>query len=312
MLRTCVRTALSALTATVVAALVAGCGYGANPGTKHVSVEVTSGFGAQVVGRTTQTQVPGSETVLSLLKGRFAVSSRDGQQVGAIDGHGGGSGHRQWFYFVNGIQAPMGAARTDVHKGDHIWWDLHDRTATETVPAVVGSYPEPFTNGISGKEFPTLLSCAPEVQGACDTVGGALRRVGVKAADQVFGTGSGSESLAVVVGTWNEIRGVVAAEMISGGPTISGVYGQFVGAHAQALELDGPSGAIVDTLHGSVGLIAATGLATVGEPTWLVTGTDVAGVMAAARAFTAKKLHNHFAVAVSGSQVIPIPVLPRQ
>ena len=292
------------------AALLAGCGLGAGPGTQQASVRVTADFGAKRYGSATESKVPGSETVMSLLERHFKVATRyGGGFVESIDGHSGSGAHRDWFYFVNGIQAPQGAATTDVHSGDHVWWDLHDWTATDTVPAVVGSYPEPFTSGIGGKRFPTLLNCGAGVQAACNTVGTALHRYGVKAADQVLGTGSGSDSLAVVVGTWSEIRGVIAAQLIASGPRDSGVYARF-GADGRSLELDDPHGRVARTLRGSVGLIAATGQASLGQPTWFVTGTDSAGVMAAARAFTAAKLRGHFAVAVAGSSVIPVPLAP--
>jgi hypothetical protein len=294
------------LAAFVVAAALGGCGFGASPGTKNASIEVTGDFGTHVLGGVVEKQVAAGETVRSLLERHFKVATSGGH-VESIDGHSGRSSQLGWFYYVNGIAAAKGPARTDVHKGDHIWWDLHDPTAARTIPAVVGSYPEPFTNGTGGKEFPTLLNCAPGVQAACDRIGTALNRVGVKTGPQVLGTGSGSDSLAVVVGTWNAIKNVIAAQLIAAGPGDSGVYGQFVGSSGQALELDNPRGAVVRTLRGSVGLIAATGQAALGQPTWFVTGTDRAGVMAAAKAFTAQKLHNHFAVAVEGSEVIPLP-----
>ena len=300
-----------ALAAVVAAgALLGGCGFGARPGTKDASVQVTGDFGADVYGRAVERQIPGSETVTSLLERHFKVSTgRGGDVVRSIAGHGAGAAHSDWFLYVNGIEAAAGAAAADVHQGDHIWWDLHDGTATHSIPAVIGSYPEPFTNGVGGKEFPTLLDCAPGVQAACDRVGTALRSVGVKAADQVLGTGSGSDSLAVVIGTWGQISGVIAAQLIAAGPAHSGVYAQFVGG-GQALELDDRSGHVVRTLHGSVGLIAATGQAALGQPTWFVTGSDAAGVMTAARDFTAAKLRDHFAVAVTGATVIPVPVVP--
>lgn len=297
--------------AVAAAALLAGCGFGAGPGTRDASVRVTGNFGTTTYGSAVERHVPGAETVMSLLERHFKVSSRyGGGYVESIDGHSGSADHRDWFYYVNGIEAPQGAAATVVHKGDHIWWDLHDWSATNSIPAVVGSFPEPFTNGLGGREFPTLVNCGAAVQSACDMIGTRLHRYGVKAADQVLGTGSGSDSLAVVVGTWNELKGVIAAELIAAGPAHSGVYAQFVGATGQALELDSPSGAVVRTLHGSAGLIAATGQQSLGQPTWFVTGTDVAAVNAAARAFTAAKLRNHFAVAVSGSKIIPVPLAP--
>lgn len=291
------------------AVLLSGCGFGAGPGTRDASVVVTGNFGSRLYGTAVERHVAGAETVMSLLERHFKVTTKyGGAFVESIDGHTGSSSHRDWFYYVNGIEAPDGASATDVHKGDHIWWDLHDWTATDSIPAVVGSYPEPFTNGSGGREFPTLLNCGSGVQRACDEVGSNLHRYGVKAADQVLGTGSGSDSLAVVVGTWNQIKGVIAAQLIASGPRESGVYAHFVGS--SALELDNPRGQVERTLRGSVGLIAATGEASLGQPTWFVTGTDVAAVNAAAKDFTAAKLAHHFAVATDGSTVIPVPVAP--
>jgi hypothetical protein len=44
------------------------------------------------------------------------------------------------------------------------------------------------------------------------------------------------------------------------------------------------------------------------EPTWLITGTDAAGVTAAAGALTQSALHDHFALAVQGSTRVPVPL----
>lgn len=295
----------------VAAVLLAGCGIGGGSGTTNAGVTVSVDFGSRVIGSATQKHVPGSETVVSLLQRYFHVSTRyGGGYVESINGNAGNSGRRDWFYYVNGILAPKGAAATDVNQGDQIWWDLHDWSVTDTVPAVVGSYPEPFANGIGGKLLPTVLACGQDVQQACKTVAASLTKAGVKVAYQALGTGSGSDSLAVVVGTWNELKGVIAAELIHAGPAHSGVYAQFTGSQGQGIDLEDPTGAVVRTLHGSAGMIAATEQPSLNQPTWLVTGTDVAGVNAAAAALTPAKLSHHFAVAVTGSKVIPIPVSP--
>jgi hypothetical protein len=303
-LRTRPLIAAAAMAATV---LLGGCGFGAGPGTKDARVEVTTNFGSSVVGSASESHVPGAETVMSLLQRHFKVSTRyGGGFVQSIDGHAGNSNHVDWFYYVNGILAPKGAAATDINKGDHVWWDLHSWAATQSIPAVVGSYPEPFTNGLGGKEFPTVLDCASDTQLACQTVARSLRRAGVKVGTQLLGGGSGSDSLAVVVGTWKDLQGVIAAALVNGGPAKSGVYAQFVGG--SALELDNPIGDVVRTLHGSAGLVAATEQVNLSEPTWLVTGTDVAGVDAAAKAVTPTRLHNHFAVVVDGNHDLPVPL----
>ena len=303
------RSAQLFVAALAAAALLSGCGLGAGPGTKDASVIVTGNFGSRSYGSVTENKVPGAETVMSLLQRHFTVSTRyGGGFVESIGSHSGSSSHRDWFFYVNGIEAASGAAATKVHAGDHIWWDLHDWSATDSVPAVVGSYPEPFTSGLGGRKFPTLVNCGAGVQQACNAVGSALRKYGVKAADQVLGTGSGSDSLAVVVGTWSQIKGVIAAQLIAAGPRQSGVYAQFVGASGQELELDNARGQVVRTLHGDAGLIAATGDAALGQPTWFVTGATAAAVNNAAKDFTAAKLAHHFAVAVDGGSVIPVPL----
>jgi len=83
------------------------------------------------------------------------------------------------------------------------------------VPAVVGSFPEPFLHGIGGKRLPTVVECAPGAASACARVSAALKAVGVPVASQLLGTGSGTDSLGVVVGTWSEVRAEVAGELIA-------------------------------------------------------------------------------------------------
>jgi hypothetical protein len=300
-----VRTALLALAVTLVCG---GCGLGAGPGTGHVTVTVTRGFGNRQISAVTAAKVPGSETVMRLLERSSHVATRyGGGFVQSINGLAGGGSRTDWFYYVNGVQAPQGAATTAVHHGDRIWWDLHDWSATDSVPAVVGSFPAPFVTGVAGKRFPTTLECAGDVGAACKRVTAALTAARIPVASQLLGTGSGPDTLGVVVGTWKELAPEVAAELIAKGPGASGVYARFAGPGGSSLELLDPSGAVARRLGAGSGLIAATADST-SAPTWLITGTDTAGVTAAARALTAQALHNHFALAVAGATQIPVPV----
>ena len=102
-------------------------------------------------------------------------------------------------------------------------------------------------------------------------------------ASQLIGTGSGPDTLGVVVGTWKEIQSEVAAELIAHGPSASGVYARFAGPAAATLQLLNPQGKVARTLGAGAGLVAATADSS-SEPTWLITGTDPAGVTAAAAA----------------------------
>jgi hypothetical protein len=298
---------LAVIAVVLTAAITGGCGLGAGKGTSNVSLTVTRAFGTEPVGSITRNKVPGSETVMRMLERSFKVTTRyGGGFVQSIDGISGTASRRDWFYYVNGIQAKVGAAGTAVHRGDRIWWDLHDWSVTDSVPAVVGSFPEPFVHGSKGRRLPTTLECAPNVPDACKQVAAELKAAGVPAATQLLGTGSGTDSLAVLVGTWSELHGTFAGILIAHGPSASGVYARF-NADGHSLALLDPHGQVVRTLGAGAGLVAATAQGS-SSPAWLVTGGDTAGVSAAAAALTPKRLADHFALAVQGESDLPVPI----
>src|SRR5947209_9650666 len=231
--------AASAIASVAVALAGAGCGLGPGSGTSAVTVTVTRNFGATSVVQLTEKRVPGSETVMRALERHFNVGLRyGGGFVESINGVAGNSTRRDWFYYVNGIEAPKGAAVTTVHRGDRIWWDLHDWAATDSVPAVVGSFPEPFLHGSGGKRFPTALQCAADVSTACDRVSSELTSLGVPVATQAIGTGSGTDSLGVLMGTWKDLRPTIAASLVQHGPASSGVYARFSADGSSLIALD--------------------------------------------------------------------------
>jgi hypothetical protein len=293
----------------VAALLLAGCGLGAGPAPSAVQLRVTRDFGARVLRSTQAPKLTGQETVMSLLVRNDPVSTRFGggfvQSIAGVSGGQEAGSPVDWFYYVNGVEAPRGAAETNVHPGDHIWWDRHDWSQTDAVPAVVGSFPEPFLNGIDGKRLPVRVECATETGAACKTVTARLRAQRVPAAVAAIGAGPAPQTLRVMVGPWTRVQGDLATETLAGGPRASGVYARFTG-DGRSLTLLDQDGRPVRTLVSGGGLIAATRH---GEdaPVWVVTGTDAGGVDLAARAFGAPELQNRFAVAVTAAGVSPLP-----
>ncbi len=283
--------------------LLASCGLGAGATPGAIELAVTREFGAATVGRQGPPRVRGQETAMSLLIRNHRVKTRyGGGFVQSIDGRSGGTSGGDpvdWFYYVNGVEAPLGAAETVVHRGDHIWWDLHDWSQTEDIPAVVGSFPEPFLNGIEGKRLPVRVECV-EVTGApCQTVLARLRAAGVPAALAALGPGDEPETLRVLVGTWAAVSATPATQAIERGPRASGVYARFA-QNGQTLTLLDGQGRAVRTLAAGAGLVAATRYAKE-APLWVVTGTDAAGVARAAGALTAGALRDRFALALEAS-----------
>ncbi|MFX8945839.1 hypothetical protein ABTN08_19285, partial [Acinetobacter baumannii] len=88
-------------------------------------------------------------------------------------------------------------------------------------------------------------------------VASELHTVGVPAASQTIGTGSGNDALAVVIGTWPQLKALIAAGLVAIGPQRSGVYARFTqgGAALQLLDVDGH---VARTLGAGSGLVAAT------------------------------------------------------
>jgi len=289
------------------AVVLGGCGVGAGAGTSQVTLTVTRAFGSTQIGSVTKSKVPGSETVMRMLERSFSVQTRyGGGFVQSIDGHSGNSSRNDWFYYVNGVQAPEGAAGTAVHRGDQVWWDLHDWSATDSIPAVVGSFPEPFLHGVGGRRFPTTLQCATDASSACERVSATLRANHVPVASQLLGTGSGTDSIGVLVGTWGDLKNSVAGALVGKGPAYSGVYARFT--RGGSLQLLDTHGDVVRTLGSDAGLIAATSNRSSSAPTWMIIGTDQAGLEAAADALTASRLRDRFALAVHGATAYPVPL----
>jgi hypothetical protein len=305
------RRASARLGAAAASLALAGCALGAGPTPGRVTLTVTSGFGARAISAAQPLRLRGEETVMSALMRNYSVSTRyAGGFVESINGQSGGESHggrSDWFYFVNGIEAEKGAAATKVHAGDAIWWDLHDWSATEEVPAVVGSFPEPFLNGTQGKRLPVRVECAEVTAAACRTVLSRLGSLGVPAGlAGLSAAGETPATLRVAVGPWTSMRKLLAASAIERGPRASGVYAQMAPDGGSMALLDA-GGHVTRTLSAGAGLVAAVRYSGE-EPLWLVTGTDNAGVGLAARAFDRAALANHFAVAIDpGDEVLPLP-----
>ena len=287
--------------AVAVVMATAGCGLQTQAGAGAVKVTVTKDFGARQVSSATVADVPTGASAVAVLQRRFSVKVGPRGTVRAIGGVAASGASARWALYLNGI--PVGP-RTRVHGGDRLWWDLEDASARPR--AVVGSFPEPFLHGLGGKRYPTTLECADDVQAACRHVAATLGRAGVAVSSQLLGTGSGQDSLTIVVGTWRDIRPEVAAALIARGPGSSGVFARFLRGRSPALQLLDKRGVPVHRLRPSAGLVAAL---TQGgaPPTWLLVGTDVAGVSAAARALGAKTLRDDVALAVSGAHDLPLP-----
>jgi hypothetical protein len=308
------RAFLVALLALIALALAA-CGVGGgDPQDGSATVVVTRDFGAERLLAAREDPIPDGETVLRFLtrKVKDVETRYGGRFVNAINGvrsQPGDGARRDWFYFVNGIEADTGAAEREVHPGDRAWWDYRDWSAAMRVPAVVGSYPEPFLHGSDGKRFPVRLDCAPDATDQCEIVRDRLERDGVETAVSALGTAVGKDTLRLLIGEWSDVRVDSAAQKLEDGPAESGVFARPVDRGEEfEFELLDAQGRTARTLGPGAGMVAASRFEEQ-QPTWVVTGTDAAGVKRAVALIGQAALRDRFAVAAAGApEPISLPV----
>jgi hypothetical protein len=296
------------LLAAACALLGAGCGFGPGEAKKGgVELSVTRDFGQRQLGPPArQATVRESDTVMRFLQGRRKVTTRfGGGFVQSIDGLAGTiNGEHDWFYYVNGSEASVGATDYKLSLGDAVQWDYHDWHATQHVPAIVGAYPEPFLHGIDGKRLPTRVECESESSPACTRVKDTLAAAGANVSSSAIGVPASAATLRVIVAKFGVAAQVRGASAMRSGPAASGVYARFSGTGLSLLDAAGHS---VRQAPPGTGLVAATQQAAQAI-TWLVTGVDDAGVDRAAATLDRAKLRGAFAVAATPTGVVRLPV----
>jgi len=294
-----------ALLAGAIAA--AGCGLGPGEDVGAVELTVTRDYGAKTILERQVGDVTEADTAMRVLERNAKLAtSYGGDFVDAIDGLESttSAGHYfDWLYYVNGVEATVGAAAYDLHGGERVWWDYRDWSGALHVPAVVGSWPQPFLDGYAGKRHPVVVECMGGGV-ACATARERLMAAGAAPA-----SGSPPDAIRVLVGPWSRVRRDPAAAQIERGVQASGVFAGFVPAGGGEYRLQGldEDGHARREFGPDAGLVAAT---RDGEapPTWVISGPRAAGARAAAGLLDPADLRNHYAVAVEGGRETPLPL----
>ena len=172
-----------------------------------------------------------------------------------------------WFFYVDGVEATVGAADYSLHGGESVWWDYRDWTAAMQVPAVVGSWPQPFLDGYDGKRRPVVGRVPWRRRGLRDGAREAaerrrerrlrLARRGDPGPGRPLGAGAPDP----------------AAAQIEGGPQASGVFAEFRACGLAVTRSTGlgEDGKQARAFGAGAGLVAATRRYEE-PPVWVVTG----------------------------------------
>lgn len=305
------RRALCLALAAVAAVAAGGCGLGAGAERKGegVKLSVTRDFGEKQLSGRRAAKVRQDETVMRLLRTSHRVKTRYGggfvQSIDGLTGTGQG-GSRDWFYYVNGILADKGASDYTVRPGDAVQWDYRYWKSVPDVKAIVGSFPEPFVNGLDGRRYPVRVECQDVSSAPCKRVKATLSKAGVAASGATLGTQGAQKVARVVVADWKTARRLPTLKAIEQGPRHSGVFARYTGGGSR-LDLLDDHGRTVRSEGPDAGLVAAL------RPTdlqlvWVVTGGDAKGVERAAGAFNAAALRDAFALVAPGGEAVKVPV----
>jgi hypothetical protein len=232
-------------------------------GKPTATITVTRDLGARpLLGA----RVAPGQTVMAALEGVAKVSTRyGGRFVQSIDGVSGSLRRAQdWTYFVNGLEAEVGATEVTLHAGDRVWWDYRPWADLPTVPAVIGSFPEPFVHGTG------THAALVEVRGS-PALAAALRRDGAR-------VGTATSRWRVLVGSNTALRADAAYRTAMAAPLAEGVT---VGLRAGVVIGYAGHGALdpLPRARAAVFAIRAGGGATL-----YVAGVDAAAATAAADA----------------------------
>jgi hypothetical protein len=289
-----------------VALAAAGCGVGPGSGVGEVSLTVTRDYGSEQLQPVSSGEVSESDTVMRVLDREATIATRYGggfvQAIDGLEADERSARSFDWFFYVNGIESPVGAADFTLHGGEAIWWDYRDWSAAQRVPAVVGSWPHPLLGGYEGKSHPVALEC----RGAEAACGAVRRRLG--AAGIGLAAGPSDDAIRILVGPWALLRDDPAAAQLERGPQVSGVFADFA-RHAGGYRLQGldEDGEPARAFGPAAGLVAATRRFDA-PPVWLVSGATAAGVLAAASTLDAAHLRDRYAVAIDAGRETPLPL----
>ena len=126
---------------------------GRPPGGDEVRLIVSRDFGASILTDVTAPAAADLSVMRLLAENTTVETQYGGGFVQSIDGLASTYGSvadadaKDWFYWVDGIMADMGAGDYVLTGGETVWWDHHSWARAMYLPVAVGAFPAPWTGG---------------------------------------------------------------------------------------------------------------------------------------------------------------------
>lgn len=246
-----------------------------------VTLVITRDFGKEELYRS-KAELKKNMTVYDLLLESVTVDSDyGGSFITGINGLTTQSkndyGERtDWFYYVNGICADVGAIDHDLINGDIVWWDYHSWENMDSMnSAVTGSFPQPFINGYRNNEFTTTILYSDDFEPLANKLKDGFYNYGL---DNVIISRVNNELIenrqgpTIVLGTWQELKKYEYINNMNDNYTKLGTYIHFEDGQVQLFSSDN---SVKETIKKDIATIFAHGDG-LGDDSvlWLIVGID--------------------------------------
>ncbi len=318
------RLSVMAIVLAVAFFLVKGCAFmpwNRGEAAIDVRVTVTRDFGNELLRDQWVELREGADAMQALQELADVETAYGGGFVESIDGlasrygkgFGGASEKIDWFFYVNGQMAHVGATAYRLKPGDWVIFDYHRWDYSLFTPALAGCFPEPFVHGYEGVPKKRSVAYAEGWGSEAERLARFLEDSGGGPCEVLKMEGNWSPQdgeCVAVVGVWEQLRELTPLAQANANAASLGLYAYFDGD--ELIILDEMGNRKASYVRGA-GIVVCTG-PRLGENSavLLVSGIDKEGVEEALRLLLGhgnlKTPPSLILVCLEGGEVLRVPI----
>ncbi len=236
-----------------------------------------------------------------------------GALVTSIDGIGSAQadGKKNWFYYINGIMADVGARQYSPKPGDNIWWDFHSWDANTYISSVIGAYPQPFLSGYAGQRkeifilYTTSLAArAVELKDNLEEL--SVQKIELKLCNSRI-INEKNNKMFIIIGSWRDLNQHKAIWDIYRNYRKAGLFIKFEKDKLQIMDINGK----IQKEFGKAAAIVGTKRGFGSDSViWFIIGTDDDGVGAALDILInePEKIKFYSGAVVTSGEILNVPL----
>ncbi|NPV43495.1 MAG: DUF4430 domain-containing protein [Firmicutes bacterium] len=304
------------LTVVLFTLTLAGCGEKTDFEYGEINIIVTKDFGNEILFNKT-VRFEADKSVMDVMEENFEISTAyGGGFIASIEGLKSGfldaKTRRKidWFYYVNGALAQVGAKDYYLKPNDVVIWDYYDWSGNYYISNIIGAYPYNFVNGYRGNILETEIRYEREYEEHSKKLFEFLKDKGVKDIslnELDKGISEREEVNSIIIGRWEEISKISLIKDILKEREKAGVFFNIendlrVLNHRGEIAREFEKGAVIASISKGYDLTAGF--------LWLITGNDDNCIKKAARLLYEEpyKIIGKFAAVVTDDELLNLPI----